>query len=168
MKLYIDRSLVSNRTRRCVLNMETSSTTTILIWFPQVTWTWHLLQCLHLNLVYMSWKHCGKFGLVVSVKHQQRLDMCNDKYYCAKSILQKNYMQQKFFLFLHLHAVIPVSVSKYQAYPQEKLSNNGHFITLQIDGQSPNLFSSNYITKAKNGHLNTSPKQIMIQRHHQY
>ncbi len=27
------------------------------------------------------------------------------------------------------------------------LPNNNHFITLQIDGQSPNLFYSNYITK---------------------
>jgi hypothetical protein len=29
------------------------------------------------------------------------------------------------------------------------MSNNSHFITLQISGQSPNLFSSNYITEAK-------------------
>ncbi len=29
------------------------------------------------------------------------------------------------------------------------LPNNNHFITLQIDGQSPNLFYSNYITKTK-------------------
>ncbi len=48
----------------------------------------------------------------------------------------------------------------------EKLSDNSHFITLQIDGQSPNLFSSNYITEAKKGHSITSPKQIMIQIHH--
>jgi hypothetical protein len=47
-----------------------------------------------------------------------------------------------------------------------KLSDNSQFITLQIDGQSPNLFSSNYITKAKKGHSITSPKQIMIQTHH--
>ena len=44
----------------------------------------------------------------------------------------------------------------------KKVSDNSHFITLQIDGQSLNLFSSNYITRAKNGHSNTSPKQIMI------
>jgi hypothetical protein len=44
----------------------------------------------------------------------------------------------------------------------EKLFNNSHFITLQIDGQSPNLFSSNYITKAKKCHSITSPKQILI------
>jgi hypothetical protein len=50
---------------------------------------------------------------------------------------------------------------------KEKLSNNSHFISLQIDGQSPNLFSSNYITEAKKGHSITSPKQIMIQSHHQ-
>ncbi len=48
----------------------------------------------------------------------------------------------------------------------EKLSNNSHFITLQIDGQSPNLFHSNYITEAKKGLSITSPKQIMIQTHH--
>jgi hypothetical protein len=29
------------------------------------------------------------------------------------------------------------------------LSKNNHFITLQIDGQSPNLFLSNYITKTE-------------------
>ncbi len=50
---------------------------------------------------------------------------------------------------------------------KEKLSNNSHFITLQIDGQSPNFFSSNYIIEAKKGHLITSPKQVMIQTHHQ-
>ncbi len=49
----------------------------------------------------------------------------------------------------------------------EKLSDNSHFIILQIDGQSPNLFYSNYITEAKKGHLITSRKQIMIQTHHQ-
>jgi hypothetical protein len=48
-----------------------------------------------------------------------------------------------------------------------KLSNNSHFITLRIDGQSPNLFFSNYITEAKKGHSITSPKQVMIQTHHQ-
>jgi hypothetical protein len=52
-------------------------------------------------------------------------------------------------------------------FNMEKLSENSHFITLQIDGQSPNLFSSNYITEAKKGHSSTSPKQIMIQTHHQ-
>ncbi len=31
--VYIDRSLVYNRTRNCALNMETSSTTTIFNWF---------------------------------------------------------------------------------------------------------------------------------------
>ncbi len=49
---------------------------------------------------------------------------------------------------------------------KEKLSDNSHVITLQIDGQSPNLLSSNYVTKAKKGHLITSPKKIMIQTHH--
>ncbi len=29
------------------------------------------------------------------------------------------------------------------------LPQNNHFITLQIDGQSPNLFYSNYITETK-------------------
>jgi hypothetical protein len=36
-----------------------------------------------------------------------------------KANSSKNYMCQRFFLFLHLHAVLPVSVSKYQAYPQK-------------------------------------------------
>ncbi len=34
--------------------------------FLQVTWIFNLLQYLHLNLVSMSWKHYGKFDLVVS------------------------------------------------------------------------------------------------------
>jgi hypothetical protein len=50
---------------------------------------------------------------------------------------------------------------------KEKMSDNSHLITLQISGQSPNLFSSNYITEAKIYHSRTSQKQIMIQRHHQ-
>jgi hypothetical protein len=29
------------------------------------------------------------------------------------------------------------------------LPKNNHFITLQIDGQAPNLFYSNYITKTE-------------------
>jgi hypothetical protein len=49
----------------------------------------------------------------------------------------------------------------------KKLSNNNHFITLQIDGHSPNLFASNYITKVENIHSKTSLKKVIIQRHHQ-
>jgi hypothetical protein len=37
----------------------------------------------------------------------------------------------------------------FQQFLMEKLSDNSHFITLQIDGQTPNLFYSNYITNAK-------------------
>ncbi len=43
---------------------------------------------------------------------------------------------------------------------EEKLSNNSHFITLQIDRQSPNLLSSNYITEAKKGRSITSPNKL--------
>jgi hypothetical protein len=57
------------------------------------------------------------------------------------------------------------------------LPKNNHFITLQIEGQSPNLFYSNYITKMgkKVLHPMTSPikcnpvtsqKKHIIQRHH--
>jgi hypothetical protein len=55
----------------------------------------------------------------------------------------------------------------FHIFAKEKLSNNSHFITLQIDGQSPNLFNSNYITEAKKCHLITSPTRILIQTHHQ-
>jgi hypothetical protein len=34
-------------------------------------------------------------------------------------------------------------------YHQGDLPQNNHFITLQIDGQSPNLFYSNYITETE-------------------
>jgi hypothetical protein len=47
---------------------------------------------------------------------------------------------------------------------KEKMSNNSQLITLQISGQSPNLFSSNYIYEAKFYHSRTSQKQIMIQK----
>jgi hypothetical protein len=56
------------------------------------------------------------------------------------------------------------------------LPQNNHFITLQIDGQSPNLFYSNYITEMEKVlHPMTSPikripvtsqKKHIIQRHH--
>ncbi len=49
----------------------------------------------------------------------------------------------------------------------EKLSNNNHFITLQIDGHSPNLVASRYITKTEYVHSKTSLKKVIIQRHHQ-
>jgi hypothetical protein len=42
---------------------------------------------------------------------------------------------------------------------KEKLSNNNHSITLQIDGHSPNLVASNYITKTENVHSKTSLKR---------
>jgi hypothetical protein len=61
---------------------------------------------------------------------------------------------------------VPDSHTRLQGIIKEKLSDNSHFITLQIDAQSPNLFYSNYITEAKKGHSITSPKQIMIQTHH--
>ncbi len=44
--------------------------------------------------------------------------------------------------------------SAHKQYIMEKMSANSHFITLQIDGQSPNLFSSNYITEAKKWSFN--------------
>ncbi len=49
------------------------------------------------------------------------------------------------------------TVTKVVGKFKEKLSDNSHFITLQIDGQSPNLLSSNYITVEKK----------VIQLHHQ-
>jgi hypothetical protein len=55
------------------------------------------------------------------------------------------------------------------------LPQNNHFITLQIDGQAPNLFYSNYIAKTEKVlHPMTSPikrnprtlqKKHIIQRH---
>ncbi len=117
--LNIDQSLVSNRTRNWVLNMETSSTTTIFNWFPPSDLNISLLQYLHLNLVSMSWKHYGKFGLVVSAMHQPWLYMCNDKFHFTWPTLQRFYMQQRLFLFLHLRAKIPFFVLKSQAYPQK-------------------------------------------------
>ncbi len=42
--------------------------------FLQAAWIFHLLQYLHLNLVSMSWKHYGKFNLVISAKHPPWLD----------------------------------------------------------------------------------------------
>jgi hypothetical protein len=56
------------------------------------------------------------------------------------------------------------------------LPQNNHFIILQIDGQSPNLFYSNYITETEKVlhpmtppikcNPVTSPKKHIIQRHH--
>jgi hypothetical protein len=37
-------------------------------------------------------------------------------------------------------------------YIKGDLPKNNHFTTLQIDGQSPNLFYSNYITKTEKKH----------------
>ncbi len=61
------------------------------------------------------------------------LAITNNKF-CS---LRANFMQELFEQF------------QGKFYSRKKLSNNSHFITLQIDGQSPNLFYSNYITKAK-------------------
>ncbi len=90
-----------------------------LIDFFQAIWIFHLLQYLHLNLVSMSWKYYGNFGLVVSVMHQALLDAYNDKFHFSWPSLQRFYMWQRFFLFLHLHAVIPIFAMKCQAYPQK-------------------------------------------------
>jgi hypothetical protein len=57
------------------------------------------------------------------------------------------------------------------------LPQNNQFVTLQIDGQSPNLFYSNYITKTEKKVVHpmispikcypvTSQKKHIIQRHH--
>jgi hypothetical protein len=70
--------VLSKRTRNCVPNKETSSPTTMLVDFLQMSWIFYPFQYLHFNLVSTSWKHCGKFGLVISVMHQPRLDMCNN------------------------------------------------------------------------------------------
>ncbi len=60
--------------------------------FLQMIWIFHLLQYQHLNLVSMSWKHYGKFGLMVSAKRQPRLDMCNNKFHFVWPTLQRFYM----------------------------------------------------------------------------
>ena len=72
---YIDWSHVSRRTMKLVLNMDTSSTTTILSRFP------YQLQLLYLNLASKSWTHCEMYVLVANDWHQHWLDICNGRFH---------------------------------------------------------------------------------------
>ncbi len=118
-------------------------------------------------------KHWKPIGYILNLGYGQGTpnkthtrDKIQEEHSCISFAFQslKNVNKENGFQCVGLGCTVCVKV--WIHYFMEKLSNNSHFITLQIDGQSPNLFYSNNITEAKKGHSNTSQKQIMIQTHH--